>query len=62
MDWIFLAAAGLLWLAYENPLAAGAVALVLLALTVALLLWARRVIKRLFFRVPKVEGPGRGSP
>ncbi|WP_435419301.1 DUF4126 domain-containing protein [Parerythrobacter aurantius] len=57
-----VATMGLLWLAYENPLAAGAVALVLLALTVALLLWARRVIKRLFFRVPKAEGVGRGMP
>lgn len=50
-----VATMGLLWLAYEYPLAAGVVALALLALAVALLLWARRVIRRLFFRVPKVK-------
>ncbi len=49
-----VATVGLLWLAYEYPIAAGGVALVLLALVVALLMWARRVIKRVFFRVPKV--------
>ena len=51
-----VATVGLLYLAYEYPLAAGAVALVLLGLTIWLLLWARRVIKRLFFRTPKPEG------
>lgn len=50
-----VATVGLLYTAYEYPLAAGGVALVLLALVIALLLWARRVIKRLFFRAPKVE-------
>ncbi len=46
-----VATIGLLYLAYENPVAAGIIALILLALAVALLMWARRVIKRLFFRV-----------
>ena len=50
-----VATVGLLWLAYEYPIVAGAIALVLLALVVWLLLWARRVIKRIFVRVPKVE-------
>ncbi len=45
-----IATVGLLWLAYEYPVAAVAVALALLALCVALLLLARRVLKRLFFR------------
>lgn len=43
-------AGGLLVLAYTYPVAAGAVALVLLALAVWLLLLARRVLKRLFAR------------
>ena len=50
-----IATVGLLYLAYEYPVAAGIVALVLLALAILLLLWARRVIKRLFFRVPRPE-------
>lgn len=50
-----VATIGLLYLAYEYPVAAGVIALVLLGLVVLLLLWARRVIKRLFFRVPKAE-------
>ncbi|WP_394730409.1 DUF4126 domain-containing protein [Altererythrobacter sp. GH1-8] len=50
-----VATIGLLYLAYEYPVAAGAIALVLLGLVIWLLLWARRVIKRLFFRVPKAE-------
>ncbi|MCB2079381.1 MAG: DUF4126 domain-containing protein [Novosphingobium sp.] len=41
---------GLLFLAYEFPLVAGAIALVLLGLSVALLLMARRLLKRLFRR------------
>lgn len=45
-----VATVGLLWLVYEYPLAAGAVALVLLGLTLALLWWAHRIIKRVFFR------------
>jgi hypothetical protein len=43
-----VATAGLLWAAYEYPYAAGAIALVLLALTVWLLLLARRVVRRFF--------------
>lgn len=43
-----VATTGLLYLAYAYPVAAGAVALVLLALTVWLLLLARRVLKRMF--------------
>jgi hypothetical protein len=39
---------GLLYLAYAHPVAAGGIALVLLALAVWLLLWARRVLKRIF--------------
>lgn len=51
-----VATIGLLYLAYEYPVAAGGIALVLLVLVVLLLLWARRMIKRLFFRTPKA-GP-----
>ena len=47
-----VATIGLLYLAYEYPVIAGVIALVLLGLVIALLLWARRVIKRLFFRAP----------
>ena len=43
-----VATVGLLYTAYEYPYVAGGVALVLLALTVWLLLTARRMIKRLF--------------
>ncbi|WP_298471090.1 DUF4126 domain-containing protein [uncultured Erythrobacter sp.] len=50
-----VATVGLLWVAYEYPVIAGGIALVLLALVIALLMWARRMIKRLFFRAPKVE-------
>jgi hypothetical protein len=45
-----VATAGLLWLAYAHPYIAGAIAVVLLALTVWLLLIARRVLRRLFGR------------
>lgn len=45
-----VATVGLLWLAYEYPVAAAGVALVVLALCLWLLLLARRVLKRLFFR------------
>lgn len=54
-----VATVGLLYLAYEYPVAAGAITLALLALAVWLLLWARRVIKRIFVRMPKVD---RGAP
>src|SRR5690606_40279089 len=43
-----VATAGLLWAAYEYPYVAGAIALVLLALTVWLLLLARRMVRRFF--------------
>lgn len=39
---------GLLFLAYQYPVAAGGIALALLALTIWLLLLARRVLKRVF--------------
>ncbi len=45
---------GLLFLAYQFPLAAGAIALCLLVLAVGLLVLARRVLKRLF--APAAEG------
>ncbi len=50
-----VATVGLLYLAYEYPLAAGTIALILLVLVVLLLLWARRTIKRLFFKAPKPD-------
>lgn len=43
---------GLLFAAYRYPVAAGGIALVLLALTVWLLLLARRVLRRVFARTP----------
>jgi len=43
-----VASAGLLYLAFANPLVAGGIALVLLALTVWLLVIARNVLRRLF--------------
>ena len=43
-----VATVGLLYLAYEYPVAAGGAALVLFALAVALILWARRVLRRIF--------------
>lgn len=49
------ASAGLLWLAYAHPYTAGGIAVVLLALTVSLLVLARRVLRRLF-------GRRRGAP
>lgn len=45
-----VATVGLLWLVYEHPYVAGAIAAALLALTVALLLAARMVLKSLFGR------------
>ena len=50
-----IATVGLLYLAYEYPYAAGAVALVLLGLTVWLLMIARRLIRRLL-------GQGKAPP
>lgn len=45
-----VATAGLLWAVYEYPYVAGAIALVLLTLTVWLLLLARRIVRRFFGR------------
>src|SRR5690606_9524329 len=47
---------GLLYLAYEYPVAAGAVALALLVLAIWLLLTARRMLRALF------SSSGRGPP
>lgn len=53
-----VATGGLLFLAYQYPLIAGAIALVLLGLAVWLLLWARRTLKRLFLaRAEQPAGP-----
>lgn len=52
-----VASAGLLYIAFEYPIAAGLIALALLGLVGALLLWTRRVIKRLFFRVTVTRPP-----
>jgi len=48
-----VATAGLLWAAYEYPYVAGAIALVLLGVTIWLLLLARRMIRRLFGQRPR---------
>lgn len=45
-----VATVGLLYAAYEYPYVAGAIAIGLLALTIWLLLIARRILKRIFFR------------
>ena len=45
-----VATAGLLWAAYEYPYVAAGIAAVLLALTVWLLLLARKVVRRIFWR------------
>jgi hypothetical protein len=47
-----VATVGLLWLAYEHPYLAAAIAALLLALAVGLLLLARRIVRRLFARAP----------
>jgi len=53
-----VASIGLLWLVYEYPLAAGAVALVLLGLMIWLLLVARRALRRIFsFGKPQPPPP-----
>jgi hypothetical protein len=54
-----LVTAGLLYLAWEYPVVAGVIALILLALSVALLLLARRILKRIF---GKRETTGPQSP
>lgn len=48
---------GLLFLAYQYPVAAGGIALVLLALTIWLLLLARRVLRRVFASPVHPENP-----
>jgi hypothetical protein len=45
-----VATVGLLWLAYDYPVAAAGIALALLGLCVWLLLMARRMLRRLFWR------------
>lgn len=52
-----VATTGLLYLAYSHPIAAGAVAAVLLVLTVALMVIAWRVLRRIFTRVPAEPVP-----
>ncbi len=52
---------GLLYLAYSQPVIAGGIALVLLALAIWLLLWARRVLKRIFGRGAAPESPVNGD-
>ncbi|MEP2236199.1 MAG: DUF4126 domain-containing protein [Alteripontixanthobacter sp.] len=52
-----VATAGLLWAAYEFPYIAGAIAAVLLALTVWLLMMARRVLRRIFSFGSGAQGP-----
>ena len=47
---------GLLYLAYQFPIAAGAIAVGLLVLAVGLLLLARRVLSRLFAPAPPRDG------
>ena len=47
-----VATVGLLWLAYEYPYLAGGIALALLAVSVWLLLIARRIIRKLFRKAP----------
>lgn len=49
-----VATVGLLWLAYEYPLAAGGIALILLILSLAMLWLARKIVRRVFFRTPEV--------
>jgi hypothetical protein len=44
--------AGLLWAAFQYPLAAGAIAMVLLLIVAGLLWAASRVLRRIFFRSP----------
>jgi len=52
-----VATAGLLWAAYEFPYIAGAIAAVLLALTVWLLMMARRVVRHIFSFGSGAQGP-----
>jgi hypothetical protein len=52
-----VASVGLLYLAYEYPLAAGAIALVLLALAIALLMLARHIVRRIFGALGRGRAP-----
>ena len=52
-----VATVGLLYLAYEYPLAAGAIALVLLAFVIWLIWLARRLVRSFFKRDTKAEPP-----
>jgi hypothetical protein len=52
---------GLLYLAYEYPVAAGAIALILLGLTVWLLLAARRILRSLFSAGGRAAPPPSGD-
>lgn len=54
-----VAATGLLYLAYSNPVAAGVVALVLLVLAVVLMVVAWRVLRRIYL---KVQGEPKPAP
>lgn len=47
-----VASAGLLYLVFEHPLAAGAIALAVLVLSAGLLLLAWRLVRRVFWRTP----------
>ena len=55
-----VASVGLLYLAYEYPYVAGAIALVLLALMIWLIILARRVLKRVFAPRRPPDAPPRG--
>lgn len=48
---------GLLWLVLANPLAAGAIAVVLAVVSIAALFWVRRLLKRVFARRPDTAQP-----
>lgn len=55
-----IATVGLLYLAYEYPAVAAAVAVVVLAMTIWLLLTARRIVRRIFSfgKTPDIPPPG----
>lgn len=52
-----VATTGLLYLAYTNPVLAGAVALVLLVLAIGLMVWAWRLLRRIYLRVQGAPAP-----
>lgn len=52
-----VASAGLLYLAYSYPVAAGVVAVILLVLAIALMVIAWRVLRRVFLRVREEPAP-----